>query len=199
MKVQLPTKGTPGTLGSLLVLDSCKSKNKIQTWTIDNKLPSGKKFAGYQSISHKVDNKTRCLSASGNDTVRKLISRDCADDSDQKFAVTDYGEIRQMGRCLTSNHDKKLLENGYELDFQECNSSKEQKWSYKSKGLIQQTDKHSSVRCISEGPTFGVSIPGLPNMPKVMKDAMAKMPSFALVASQLCTLNKKDAKSWKIE
>ncbi|MCP4274031.1 MAG: ricin-type beta-trefoil lectin domain protein, partial [Gammaproteobacteria bacterium] len=198
MKVQLPKKGTPGTLGSLLVLDSCKSKNKIQTWTIDNKLPSGKKFAGYQSISHKVDNKTRCLSASGNDTVRKLISRDCADDdSDQKFAVTDYGEIRQMGRCLTGNSDKKLLENGYQLEFEECINSKQQKWSYSSKGFIQQTDKHSSVRCISEGPAFSPKLPGLSIMPKAMKEAMAKMPSFALVASQLCTVQMENANSRK--
>ncbi|MCP3673288.1 MAG: hypothetical protein GY829_02280 [Gammaproteobacteria bacterium] len=190
MKIQLPKTGKPGTLGSLLVLDSCKSKNKIQTWVIDNKLPSGKKFAGYQTISHKIGKKKRCLSASGNDTVRKLISRECAkNDTDQNFVVTDYGEIRQMGRCLSTNYSSKPSSEGYKLDFEECSDSNLQKWVHQKSGLISQTDKKSKELCILDGPTFSLGLPSLSFMSKEMKKAMEKMGSFAIVGSQKCSVN----------
>jgi len=132
-----PKKGKVGAIGSLLSVQKC-AKSKLQTWVASEKLPDGSFFAGYKQIGHKTGGIERCMETSGDSKFRKVISRLCRDDTYQNYALTQSGEIRQMGRCLTTTKRDKSFGDGYQIALAECTNGAEQRWAFNKDGRIVQ-------------------------------------------------------------
>lgn len=195
----VPVPGPVGGAGSLLTLQICKKSDKTQVWTIDNKLPGGKKPEPYKRLAHKVGGKERCLETSGDSSFRKLVARTCsASNSYQQFLLAANGEIRQMGRCVTTNRAAKSFSDGFQIELEECKEDGSQKWLRPVSGLIYQKTSGNGLSCITEGPSFGPSILfGGKALPAALKSKLGKLPSFALIGAETCHLQIKNVKSRK--
>jgi hypothetical protein len=191
-----PKPGKVGDLGTLLSVATCKKGDKLQTWTITDKLPDGSKAAPYKRLAHSISGKERCLEASANSDVQRLLARTCSTSSYQQFSLTNYGEIRQMGRCVSSNPTAKAFNGGIQLDLEECQNKTTQKFSTEKNGLLLQTGTGNALRCVVEGPVFDPSA-ALDHLPAAIKAKMAKMPTFAPVAMGACQVQFKNGKSKK--
>ena len=94
-------------------------------------LPDGSAFRGYVHIGHTSREVKRCLETSGDDKFRNVIARSCSDSQTyQDYALTPNGEVRQMGRCLTTLEGDKSFGDGYQLGLRECTDIVEQKWRF---------------------------------------------------------------------
>lgn len=136
----VPPPGTAarGSVGTLLTLEKC-SGGAGQKWIVSNKLPGGSLFAGYVQLGHKIKGIERCLETSGQDEFRKIVSRSCRSDSNyQSFALTPSGEIRQMGRCLTTIKKDKSFGDGYMVELDECADTANQKFATQKDGRLTQ-------------------------------------------------------------
>ncbi len=195
--IPLPPKpGKVGGLGTLLSVAKCKKGDKLQTWIVTDKLPDGSKAPPYKRLAHKISGKERCLETSGDSTVRRLVARTCSTSQYQQFALTNYGEIRQMGRCVSANAAKKAFNDGVQLELEECQNAASQKFTTESNGLLIQAGSTNSLRCVVEGPVFDPAA-ALAHLPAAVKAQMAKLPTFAPVASGACQILFKNGKSKK--
>gem|GEM_PF-1999852 len=131
------TKGKVGGVGSLLTLEKCSS-SKLQQWVTSDKLPDGSYFAGYNQIAHRTGGIERCLETSGDSEYRNVIARKCRDTTYQDYALTPNGEIRQMGRCITTIKADKSFGDGYQIALAECTNNAVQKWTFGKDGRITQ-------------------------------------------------------------
>jgi hypothetical protein len=181
-----PKAGSVGGLGSLLALQKCKAGDKLQTWVIDNKLPDGSKADSYKRLAHTIDGKERCLETSGNSNIRRLVARGCSSSQYQQFALTNYGEVRQMGRCVTADKNKGAFYDGVQLNLQECNNDASQKFTANDNGLLAQSAVKGTLRCVVEGPVFQPKLPFFAHLPPQVQAQMKELPSFAPVASGPC-------------
>jgi hypothetical protein len=132
-----PHTGKVGDIGSLLTVETCSS-SKMQIWTAAETLPDGSVFAGYKQIGHTTGGVKRCLETSGDSEYRNVVSRQCKDNTYQDFALAPNGEIRQMGRCLTTTKRDKSFGDGFQLSLAECTNEPEQKWAFGKDGRITQ-------------------------------------------------------------
>ena len=181
-----PTKGSVGGIGSLLSLQKCKSGDKLQKWEIENTLPDGTKADSYKRLAHTIDGKERCLETSGDTNIRRLVARECSSSQYQQFALTNYGEVRQMGRCVTADSKKKAFYDGHQLNLQECRNDASQKFTAGDNGLLSQPPVSGTRRCVVEGPVFEPKVPFFGHLPPQIQEHMKKLPSFAPVASGPC-------------
>jgi len=191
-----PKPGKVGAIGSLLSLQKCKKTDKLQQWVVVNTLPDGSKAEPYKQLAHKIDNKERCLETSGDSNVRRLVARDCSSSSSyQQFALSQNGEVRQMGRCVTADAAKPAFYSGVQLDLQECRNDDSQKFAANDNGLLMQPAVKGTQRCIVEGPVFTPGAELFKHLPKDIQSHMKQLPSFAPVASGPCHLGFQNAKS----
>ncbi len=129
--------GTPGSIGSLLTIEKGSSSNKLQQWVVSDKLPDGKTVEGYKQLAHTIKGIERCLETSGDEKYKKVIARNCKASSNyQSYALTEAGEIRQMGRCLTTDKSHTSYGDGFQLDLAECQNDETQKWNIANNGWI---------------------------------------------------------------
>jgi len=130
--------GKPGGLGSLFTLEKCSS-NALQKWVVTNELPDGSIFKGYVRLANSNKGHKRCLETSGDDKFRKVVGRKCNNNSTyQDYALTPYGEIRQMGRCVTTIEADGSYGDGYQLELRECTGIREQKFTRDAAGRLTQ-------------------------------------------------------------
>ena len=137
-KLPQPATKARGSIGSLLALEKC-SGAAGQKWIVSNKLPGGALFAGYVQLGHKIKGVERCLETSGSDEFRKIVSRSCrSDNTYQSFAKTPSGEVRQMGRCLSTIKKDKSFGDGYLIELEECANVANQKFTSQKDGRLTQ-------------------------------------------------------------
>jgi Skp family chaperone for outer membrane proteins len=180
------TKGPVGGIGSLMALQKCNKGSNLQKWQIENTMPDGSKAEPYKRLAHKIDGKERCLETSGDTNIRRLVARDCSDSQYQQFALTSYGEVRQMGRCVTADKTKSAFYSGVQLNLQECRDDASQKFTEGADGLLARPPAGGTQRCVVEGPVFTPGADLFSHLPKEIQAHMKELPSFAPVASGPC-------------